>query len=52
MRLRSGFVEQCDDIPAIALTAYAAPEERERILRSGFGFHLAKPVDPVTVVAM
>ena len=52
MRLRSGFVEHCDDIPAIALTAYAAPEERERILRSGFGYHLAKPVDPITVVAM
>jgi CheY-like chemotaxis protein len=52
MRLRSGAVDECDDIPAIALTAYAAPEERERILRSGFGYHLAKPVDPVIVVAM
>jgi len=51
-RLRSGAVEKCDDIPAIALTAYAAPEERERILRSGFGYHLAKPIDPITVVAV
>jgi PAS domain S-box-containing protein len=52
MRVRSGAVEMCNDIPAIALTAYAAPDERDRILRSGFRFHLAKPIDPITVVEM
>ena len=50
MRIRSGAVERCADIPAIALTAYAAPEDRDRILKSGFHFHLAKPVDPLVVV--
>lgn len=32
-------------IPAIALTAYAAPEDRNRSLASGFQVHLIKPVD-------
>ena len=51
MRIRSGAVERCADVPAIALTAYAAPEDRDRILKSGFAYHLSKPVDPATVVA-
>ena len=41
-------------IPAAALTAYARAEDRMRVLRSGFQFHLPKPVDfaeLVTVVA-
>src|SRR5581483_8912683 len=50
MRIRSGAVERCSDVPAIAITAYAAPEDRDRILSSGFRFHLSKPVDPLTVV--
>jgi CheY-like chemotaxis protein len=32
-------------IPAIALTAYAAPEDRDRSLASGFQVHLIKPVN-------
>ena len=34
-------------IPAIALTAYAAPEDRNGSLASGFQAHLSKPVDLV-----
>ncbi len=34
------------DVPAIALTAYASEEHRERALRAGYQMHLAKPVDP------
>jgi PAS domain S-box-containing protein len=33
-------------LPALALTAYATPEDRMRALQSGFQMHLAKPVDP------
>ncbi len=33
------------DIPAIALTAFARPEDRERALIAGFAAHVAKPVD-------
>jgi PAS domain S-box-containing protein len=46
--------ERGGQIPAAALTAYARVEERLRVLRSGFQFHLPKPVDSaelVTVVA-
>jgi PAS domain S-box-containing protein len=46
--------EQGGRIPAAALTAYARAEDRMRVLRSGFQFHLPKPVDSaelVTVVA-
>jgi PAS domain S-box-containing protein len=46
--------ERGGDIPAAALTAYARTEDRMRVLRSGFQFHLPKPVDSaelVTVVA-
>jgi signal transduction histidine kinase/DNA-binding response OmpR family regulator len=41
-------------MPALALTAYASPEDRVRVLSAGFQMHLAKPVEPeelVTVIA-
>jgi PAS domain S-box-containing protein len=50
MKIRSGAVERAKHVPAVALTAYARSEDRERILASGFGFHLTKPVDPVAMV--
>jgi CheY-like chemotaxis protein len=34
-------------IPAIALTAFARAEERNRVLEAGYHAHLAKPVNPV-----
>jgi len=39
------------DLPAAALTAYARSEDRAKALRSGFGLHLAKPIDPAELVA-
>jgi CheY-like chemotaxis protein len=35
--------------PALALTAYASPEDRLRALSAGFEAHLAKPVAPDTL---
>ncbi|MDP5337576.1 MAG: response regulator [Nodularia sp. (in: cyanobacteria)] len=37
-------------VPAVALTAYADPEDRIRALEAGFQIHLAKPVDPDELV--
>jgi PAS domain S-box-containing protein len=39
-------------IPAIALTAYARPEDRLRAMNAGFQTHLAKPADPSELVAL
>jgi len=53
-KIRELPAERGGDIPAAALTAYARAEDRMRVLRSGFQFHLPKPVDSaelVTVVA-
>lgn len=38
-------------VPAIALTAFARGEDRARSLNSGFQMHLAKPVEPVELLA-
>jgi signal transduction histidine kinase/ActR/RegA family two-component response regulator len=35
-----------ETLPAIAVTAFAGPEDRQRALAAGFQLHLAKPVDP------
>jgi CheY-like chemotaxis protein len=39
------------NIPAIALTAYARAEDRQRALLAGYQMHLAKPVEPRELVA-
>lgn len=38
--------------PALALTAYARPEDRIRALREGFQTHASKPVEPQELLAM
>jgi signal transduction histidine kinase len=38
------------NIPAIALTAYARPEDRAKTFAAGFHAHLSKPVDPDALV--
>ena len=38
--------------PAIALTAYARDEDRERASIAGFEIHIAKPVDPSHLVSV
>ena len=38
--------------PAIALTAFARPEDRRRALLAGFQMHLAKPIDPVELTVV
>ena len=43
-RLRS--LPEGERIPAIALTAYARPEDRAKALAAGFRAHLSKPLDP------
>jgi len=44
--------EQGGTVPAIALTAFARVEDRERALRAGFDAHLAKATDLLEVVGV
>lgn len=38
-------------IPAVALTAWTAPKDREEAIAAGYDRHLGKPVDPDALVA-
>jgi CheY-like chemotaxis protein len=38
--------------PAIALTAFARPEDARRALAAGYQAHLSKPVDPPKLLAL
>lgn len=38
-------------LPAVALTAFARPEDKTQALRAGFTAHLAKPVEPPELLA-
>ncbi|MBA3773704.1 MAG: PAS domain S-box protein [Ramlibacter sp.] len=50
-RIRALAPERGGAIPAIALTAFARPEDRERALQAGFQEHMAKPVEPSELVS-
>ncbi len=38
-------------LPAIALTAFARPEDRLKALEAGFSTHISKPVEPGELIA-
>jgi PAS domain S-box-containing protein len=37
-------------LPAVALTAFARPEDRTRVLEAGYNSHVSKPIDPRELV--
>ena len=39
-------------IPALALTAYARPEDRMKAVRAGFQMHISKPVEAAELLTM
>lgn len=49
-KLRNQRSKRAKEIPAIALTAYATQEDRDRALAAGFQMHVAKPIDPEALV--
>ncbi len=51
-RVRALEPEGIRNIPAIAVTAYARAEDRMRSLLAGYQAHLAKPIEPVELVAV
>ena len=40
------------ELPAVALTAFAQPEDRLRVTTAGFQVHVPKPVDPYDLIAL
>ncbi len=40
------------EIPAVAITAYARNEDRERALSAGYQQYLAKPIEPLELIAI
>jgi PAS domain S-box-containing protein len=51
-RVRALGREKHGDVPAIALTAYARPEDRIKAMLAGFDQHLVKPVEPAELITM
>jgi PAS domain S-box-containing protein len=50
-QLRSLTEERNARIPAIAVTAYARTEDRQRLLLAGYQMHISKPIEPQELVA-
>lgn len=51
-KVRSLPPEKGGTVPAAALTAYAAVEDRMRVLRAGFQIHVPKPIEPGELIAV
>ena len=49
-RVRS--LDDAQSIPAVAITAYAKEEDRERVLSSGYQEYLAKPIELSELVSV
>jgi CheY-like chemotaxis protein len=41
-----------ENIPAVAITAYAKEEDRDRALKAGFQIYLAKPVELTELISV
>ncbi len=50
-RIRTMHDSRLRNIPAIALTAYARADDRQRALLAGFQMHVSKPVEPRELIA-
>jgi PAS domain S-box-containing protein len=51
-RVRSLPTDKARALPAVALTAYASTQDRERVASAGFQAHVSKPVEPAELTAI
>jgi CheY-like chemotaxis protein/anti-sigma regulatory factor (Ser/Thr protein kinase) len=51
-KVRALSEENGGKVPAVALTAYARPEDRMRALRAGYQMHVSKPIELTELVAI
>ena len=50
-KIRAMHTSNLRNLPAIALTAYARADDRQRALLAGFQMHVSKPVEPRELIA-
>jgi PAS domain S-box-containing protein len=50
-KVRALHASEDRNIPAIALTAYARADDRQRVLLAGYQMHVSKPVEPRELIA-
>ncbi|MBE9184697.1 PAS domain S-box protein [Microcoleus sp. LEGE 07076] len=51
-KVRSSESDKIKRLPAVALTAYASQQDRDRAIAAGYDEHLAKPIDPARFAAV
>jgi len=51
-KVRSSASDKIKRLPAVALTAYASEEDRDRAIAAGYDEHLTKPIDPALFAAV
>jgi PAS domain S-box-containing protein len=51
-RVRSLGAQGGGDVPAVALTAYARPEDRAKAMTAGYSRHAVKPIEPAQLYAV
>ena len=51
-QIRARPQDDAGSLPALALTAFARPQERQRALDSGYQAYVSKPLDPVELLAL
>ncbi|MEG4112592.1 MULTISPECIES: PAS domain S-box protein [unclassified Microcoleus] len=51
-KVRSSASDQIKRLPAVALTAYASEEDRDRAIATGYNEHLTKPIEPALFAAV
>jgi CheY-like chemotaxis protein len=51
-KVRSSPSDKIKRLPAVALTAYASEEDRDRAIAAGYDEHLTKPIDPALLATV
>jgi CheY-like chemotaxis protein len=51
-KVRSSASDKIKRLPAVALTAYASDEDRDRAIAAGYDKHLTKPIDPALLATV
>jgi hypothetical protein len=51
-KVRSLPRDQGGNVPAVALTAFARQEDRHQAIAAGFQIHVAKPIEPLSLVSI